>query len=116
MAITHLGSGICRYRRSTAGAIFHVTVPDTIIRSACLGDARNTSMPKRAMSHLDMALAIISKAQQARPKESGHSDALLPQFRTVSMVVTAKFRFSPMGTSSIGSANGPVCVALRWFI
>ena len=41
--ITHLGSGIWSYRRRSTGAIFLVTVPATIIRSACRGDARKTS-------------------------------------------------------------------------
>ena len=50
MEMTHLGSAIWRKIRRTAGAIFQVTVPATIIMSACRGEARNTSEPKRAMS------------------------------------------------------------------
>ena len=54
------------------GAIFFVTVPATIIRSDCRGEARNTSAPKRAMSKRDADAAIISMAQQARPNVIGH--------------------------------------------
>ena len=46
----HFGSGICIQMRRIAGAIFHVHVPETIIRSAWRGDARKISAPKRAMS------------------------------------------------------------------
>ncbi len=55
------------------GRIFQVTVPATIIRSAWRGEARKGSIPKRAMSNRDMALAIISQAQQASPKANGHT-------------------------------------------
>src|SRR5665648_579138 len=44
--------------------------------AACRGDARNTSMPNREMSNRDVPVAIISIAQQARPKVTGHTDAL----------------------------------------
>ena len=54
-----------------AGTIFLVTVPETIIRSAWRGLGRMTSMPKRARSQRLAAVAIISMAQQARPKSSG---------------------------------------------
>ena len=40
IAITHFGSGIWSYKRRTIGAIFFVTVPDTIITSDCLGEVR----------------------------------------------------------------------------
>src|SRR5713226_3353694 len=82
--IAHLGSGICSQTRRTAGAIFHVTVPATIIRSACRGDARKISAPNRAMSYRDVAVAIISMAQHARPNIAGQSEELRAQFRTVS--------------------------------
>jgi len=35
--MAHLGSGICSYMRFTTGAIFNVTVPETIIGSDCRG-------------------------------------------------------------------------------
>ena len=79
MAMTYFGSGIWLKRRTTCGAIFLVTVPETIIRSACRGEGRNTSAPKRAMSKRAMEAAIISMAQQARPNCSGHSEFFRPQ-------------------------------------
>src|SRR5579884_2022129 len=65
--------------RLIAGAIFLVTVPATIIRSDWRGLARNTSAPKRAMSYRAIPTAIISIAQHARPKVTGHSDDLRAQ-------------------------------------
>src|SRR3546814_7817927 len=54
------------------GAIFWLTRPTTIIRSAWRGEARKTSMPKRPESKWAPPMAIISSAQQARPKVAGH--------------------------------------------
>lgn len=56
-----------------AGAILFVTVPATIITSDCLGVARNTT-PNRSISYRGAAKCIISTAQQARPKDSGHKE------------------------------------------
>ena len=50
MASTHLGSAIWSYTWRSTGAIFWLTRPATIIRSACRGVAENRSIPKRAMS------------------------------------------------------------------
>ena len=50
IAITHLGSSIWSYTWRSAGTILWATRPETIIRSACRGEERNTSEPKRAMS------------------------------------------------------------------
>jgi hypothetical protein len=74
MAITHLGSAICSYTNFTAGAIFQVSVPATIIKSAWRGVQRKMSMPKRAISKREAAVPIISKAQQAKPNMSGNID------------------------------------------
>ena len=89
--------------RRMAGAIFHVTVPAMIIRSAWRGVARNTSIPKRAMSKRPMALAIISKAQHARPKATGHSAPLRPQLSRASTDVTMMLRSRSPGTWISGS-------------
>src|SRR3954467_5184716 len=43
------------------------------MRSACRGEARKTSIPKRARSKLAAPAAIISMAQQASPKVAGHT-------------------------------------------
>src|ERR671928_227807 len=58
-------------RRST-GAILRETRPETIITSAWRASARKTSEPKRARSWRESVVAIISMAQQARPKVAGH--------------------------------------------
>src|SRR5512146_2007488 len=82
MEIHHLGSGICSQMRLMTGAIFKVTVPDTIIRSDCRGLGRKTSAPKRAMSKREVVEAIISMAQQARPNVNGHNADLRAQLKT----------------------------------
>src|SRR5512135_2356043 len=82
MEMHHLGSGICSQMRLMGPAIFRLTVPATIIRSACRGLGRKTSAPKRAMSKRDVVEAIISMAQHARPKVSGHSADLRAQLKT----------------------------------
>src|SRR5271157_3864102 len=43
------------------------------MRSAWRGEPRNTSMPKRARSKSAAPAAIISMAQQARPKVAGQT-------------------------------------------
>jgi hypothetical protein len=79
MEMHHLGAGICSQMRLTTGDIFRVTVPETIIKSAWRGLGRKTSAPKRAMSKREVVEAIISMAQQARPKVSGQSEDLRAQ-------------------------------------
>src|SRR5437867_9218177 len=77
--------------RRITGAILRVTVPATIIRSDCRGEARNTPAPKRSMSYREDTLAIISMAQQASPKVIGQSADFLDQFTTASRVVVITF-------------------------
>src|SRR6267143_3329015 len=69
------------------GAIFCERRPATIIRSAWRGEGRKTSAPKRARSKRAAAMDIISIAQQARPKPSGHMELLRAQFTALSRVV-----------------------------
>src|SRR3990172_7412109 len=88
--MTHLGSGIWSYRRRRTGAIFLVTVPATISRSAWRGDARNTSAPNREMSNREADAAIISMAQQASPKPIGQSEDCRAQLRMLSTLVVMK--------------------------
>src|SRR5215469_9523686 len=114
MAMTYFGSGIWLYKRTTCGAIFLVTVPATIIKSACRGDGRNTSAPNRARSQRDIEAAIISMAQQASPKPSGQTEFLRPQlYRSSSVVVkTPCFCNSLLSPSSIlspGKHSLPPC-------
>ena len=93
--------------RRRTGAIFQVTVPATIMRSAWRGDALKTSEPKRAMSYREVALAIISMAQQARPNMAGQSDEARAQLRMPSTEVTRTF----LRTSS--SRSTAVCSRCR---
>src|SRR5579859_7935902 len=87
MEMTHLGSGICSQSRRITGAIFCETRPAMIIRSAWRGEGRNTSAPKRAMSKRDAPMAIISMAQQAKPKVMGQMELLRHQFTAQSSEV-----------------------------
>src|SRR6266545_4927661 len=86
--MTHLGSIIWSWIWRRTGAIFWLTRPATIMRSACRGEARNTSMPKRARSYRAPPAAIISMAQQARPNVAGQKLALRVQLTSFSTVVS----------------------------
>jgi hypothetical protein len=70
--------------RLTMGAIFLVSVPATIMRSACLGDGLKTSEPNREISHVAELVTIISRAHQARPKVTGQIEYFRPQLTTLS--------------------------------
>jgi hypothetical protein len=78
----HLGSGICSQTRFSTGAIFSVTVPATIIKSAWRGDGRNTSAPNLAISNREVVEAIISMAQHASPNVRGQIALLRAQLNT----------------------------------
>src|SRR5580698_10874146 len=78
----HFGSGIWSHTRRSTGLILSVTVPATIIRSACRGEGRKTSAPNRAMSKRAVVDAIISMAQQAKPNVSGQIADLRAQLKT----------------------------------
>src|SRR3990172_8185266 len=82
--ITHLGSAIWSYTWRSTGAIFWETRPATIIRSACRGDARNTSMPNLARSLWAAPVAIISMAQQASPNEAVYIERMRAQLTALS--------------------------------
>jgi hypothetical protein len=72
-------------------AILYVTVPATIIKSACLGLGLNAPAPKRSMSNLPAPAHIISIAQQAIPNVTGHTLPCLAQFSACSKVVVTTF-------------------------
>src|SRR5262247_4593381 len=86
--------------RSSIGAILMVTVPDTIIRSEWRGEAQGT-MPKRSTSKREAKVAIISMAQQARPKVTGQIDDLRAQLKIFSVEVVT---IQPTGMWWIASA------------
>lgn len=64
-----------------------VTVPATIIRSDCRGEARKTPAPNRSRSIRDDTVTIISMAQHAKPKVMGHKDESRAQLKIRSTVV-----------------------------
>uniref|UniRef100_T1JC09 FCP1 homology domain-containing protein n=1 Tax=Strigamia maritima TaxID=126957 RepID=T1JC09_STRMM len=72
----------------TRRAILLVSVPATIMQSACRGLALKTT-PKRSMSYLGAAICIISTAQQANPNVSGQTEPFRPQFSKSSTLATA---------------------------
>src|SRR6266536_537056 len=81
------------------GAILMEQRPATIIKSACLGEARNTSAPKREISKRSALADIISMAQQARPNVAGHKDELRPQSINV-LTCVVRMPASPFFTCS----------------
>src|SRR6185295_2589191 len=72
--------------RLSIGAILMVTVPETIMRSECRGDAHGT-MPKRSTSKREAKVAIISIAQHASPNVTGQIDDLRAQLKILSVDV-----------------------------
>src|SRR5262245_1734437 len=97
--MTNFGSGIWLYSRRTRLAILKLTVPATIIRSACRGVARNAPAPKRSMSKREAPVAIISMAQQARPNVIGHMLDSRAQLIACSSVVVMTFSSLPNPSS-----------------
>src|SRR5574337_474993 len=73
------------------GAIFSVTVPATIMTSDWRGDGRKTPAPSRSRSKREAPVAIISIAQQARPKVIGQGEDLRAQLKSHSTVVVTTF-------------------------
>src|SRR5437762_13250634 len=65
MEIAHLGCGICCQMRRRTGASLKGTRPAQISTSAWRGEKLMRSIPKRARSYLDAAVAMNSIAQQA---------------------------------------------------
>src|SRR6266850_2984727 len=86
--------------RLSIGAILIVTVPETIMRSECRGEAQGT-MPKRSTSKRDANVAIISIAQHARPNVTGQIDDLRAQLKILSVDVVT---IQPPGMWWIASA------------
>src|SRR2546426_7203249 len=84
------------------GAIFSVIVPAIIITSDWRGLGRKMPAPNRSRSKRDAPVAIISMAQQAKPKVIGHSDDFRAQRKSCSTVVTAKFGFASLASRTSG--------------
>ena len=88
MAITYLGSAIWSYNLFKTGAILFTMVPAIIITSACLGEARATSKPKREKSYLAPATAMYSIPQQLVAKVNGHNELDRAQLITSSSLLS----------------------------
>src|SRR5574337_50018 len=89
------------------GAIFSVTVPATIMTSDWRGDGRKTPAPRRSRSKREAPVAIISIAQQARPKVIGQGEDLRAQLKSHSTVVVMTF-----GSICLLSNNPMSCLLL----
>src|SRR3954453_19068903 len=90
MAMTHFGSGICSYTVLITGSIFLVTVPAMMMQSDWRGGGRKM-IPKRSRSCLAAPVAIISIAQQARPKVIGQMEDFRAQLTRLSREVVMMF-------------------------
>src|SRR3954453_9810790 len=66
--MTYLGSGICSYRRFTAGAILSVTVPETTIRSAWRGPGAKGMTPRRMKSWRGIGAGVKSMGEEGGAK------------------------------------------------
>src|SRR6186997_2869351 len=88
--IDHFGCGICSQMRRSTGAILYDTRPAQISRSAWRGEKLIRSMPKRARSYRDAAVAIISIAQHAVPNGIGQREFSRAQLTTASSRVVRK--------------------------
>src|SRR3954454_20234350 len=108
--MTYFGSGICSYRRFTAGAILSLTVPETTIRSACRGPGAKGITPSRMKSWRDIEVAMNSIAQQASPKLNTQREYLRPQLRTNLIGFGASLLAAPMRGS--GRSTTPISVIL----
>src|SRR5207253_3916290 len=85
----HFGCGICCQMRRMIGASLNGTRPAQIRTSAWRGEKLMRSMPKRARSKPEAAVAMNSIAQQAVPNGIGHSELARDQLtRKSSRVVT----------------------------
>src|SRR6476646_3576631 len=89
MEMHHFGCGICCQIRRITGASLKGTRPAQISTSAWRGEKLIRSMPNRARSNFDAAVAMNSMAQHAVPNGMGHSEFARPQItRKSSFVVT----------------------------
>src|SRR5499426_4537190 len=86
--------------RLSIGAILIVTVPETIIRSECRGEAHGT-IPNRSTSNREANVAIISIAQHASPNVTGQIEDLRAQLKILSVDVVT---IHPPGMWWIASA------------
>ena len=92
------------------GAILMVTVPDTIMRSEWRGEAHGT-MPRRSTSKREAKVAIISMAQQARPKVTGQTEDLRAQLRKPSATVVTRKPPGKWWMPSVTASKSAECLS-----
>src|SRR5262245_27594714 len=78
-----------------------------MIRSDCRGLGLKIPAPNRSMSNREAPVAIISIAQQAKPKVMGQSADFLAQLKMKSTVVVTMF-FSNRSSIQAGKINLPL--------
>src|SRR6266513_1028753 len=93
--------------RLSTGPVLRETRPETIITSACRGEARNTSEPNRAKSLRPLVAFIISIAQHAKPKVAGHSDDFRAQLMSESSCVV-----NTSGSASAMKFSSPILLSV----
>src|ERR1041384_7442782 len=103
-----LGWGICCQMRRSTGASLNGTRPAQISTSAWRGEKLMRSMPKRARSKPDAALAMNSMAQHAVPKGIGHSEFARDQLTRKSSRVATQGSLPAFLTTGCGCVTtGP---------
>ena len=100
--------------RRMTGAILIEIRPEMISRSAWRGEARNASKPKRAMSTREPTMAIISIAQQARPKVAGMNALPRAQLAAFSSVVVSTRSSTYCSSSASSSSPRIIACELSW--
>ena len=95
------------------GAILMVTVPETIMRSEWRGEAHGT-MPSRSTSKREAKVAIISMAQQARPKVTGHTEDFRAQLRKPSATVVTTKPPGKLKMPSVMLSKSAECLSPSW--
>src|SRR5580765_660386 len=97
--------------RLSIGAILIVTVPETIIKSECRGEAHGT-MPSRSTSKREAKVAIISIAQHARPNVTGQTDDLRAQLKKPSATVVTTKPPGKLWMPSVSASKAEECLSL----
>jgi hypothetical protein len=95
--------------RRTTGAILIEMRPERMSMSACRGEARNASKPKRATSTREATIDIISMAQQARPNVAGNSELPCAHETALSSVVVRIDSRTWRSSSSPSSSPRSIC-------
>src|SRR3954463_8799310 len=106
--IAHLGCGICCQMRRSTGASLNGTRPAQIRTSAWRGEKLIRSMPKRARSNPDAAVAMNSIAQQAVPNGIGHSELARDQLTRKSRRVVTQGSSPTVLTDGSGRGLNPI--------